>query len=146
MVLIDGVTVTVKVAHMRLCHSRMPFVRAYPRETQEMVFDAHDRAFAFYKGACTRGIYDNMKTAVDTVFVGKERAYNRRFLQMCSHYLVDPPSIGLEPMAPRWAALHPGRRVGLRQWAPPVQARWRRARSRTRWAPPASGCSCHGCG
>ena len=43
------------------------------------------------------------KTAVDTVFVGKERAYNRRFLQMCSHYLVDPPSIGLEPMAPRWA-------------------------------------------
>ena len=34
-VLIDGVTVTVKVAHMRLCHSRMPFVRAYPRETQE---------------------------------------------------------------------------------------------------------------
>ena len=33
------------------------------RETQEMVFDAHDRAFAFYKGACRRGIYDNMKTA-----------------------------------------------------------------------------------
>jgi hypothetical protein len=68
----------------------MPFVRAYPRETQEMVFDAHDRAFAFYKGACTRGIYDNMKTAVDAIFLGKERAYNRRFQQMCSHYLVDP--------------------------------------------------------
>jgi len=40
-------------AHMRLCHSRMPFVRVYPRESQEMVFDAHDRAFAFFKGACT---------------------------------------------------------------------------------------------
>src|SRR5690606_20730605 len=89
-VLIDGVTVTIKVAHMRLCHSRMPFVRAYPRESQEMVFDAHDRAFAFYKGACTRGIYDNMKTAVDAIFVGKERQYNRRFQQMCSHYLVQP--------------------------------------------------------
>ncbi|MBS0542030.1 MAG: IS21 family transposase, partial [Proteobacteria bacterium] len=38
----------------------------------------------------TRGIYDNMKTAVETIFVGKERAYNRRFQQMCSHYLVDP--------------------------------------------------------
>jgi transposase len=85
-VLINGTTVTVKVAHVRLCHSRMLFVRAYPRETQEMVFDAHDRAFAFFKGACTRGIYDNMKTAVETVFVGKERAYNRRFLQMCGHY------------------------------------------------------------
>ena len=89
-VLINGVTVTVKVAHVRLCHSRMMFVRAYPRETQEMVFDAHDRAFAFFRGTCTRGIYDNMKTAVETVFIGKDRQYNRRFLQMCSHYLVDP--------------------------------------------------------
>jgi transposase len=89
-VVINGVTVTVKVAHMRLCHSRMMFFRAYPRETQEMVFDAHDRAFAFFKGACTRGIYDNMKTAVDTIFAGKDRQYNRRFLQMCSHHLVDP--------------------------------------------------------
>src|SRR5262249_39362974 len=44
-VLINGVTVKVKVAHVRLCHSRMLFVRAYSRETQEMVFDAHDRAF-----------------------------------------------------------------------------------------------------
>ena len=89
-VLMSGVTVTVKLAHVRLCHSRMMFVRAYPRESQEMVFDAHERAFAFFKGACTRGIYDNMKTAVETIFVGKGRLYNRRFLQMCSHYLVDP--------------------------------------------------------
>ena len=29
-VLINGVTVKVKVAHVRLCHSRMLFVRAYP--------------------------------------------------------------------------------------------------------------------
>ena len=89
-VLINGTTVTVKVAHLRLCHSRMMFVRAYMRESQEMVFDAHDRAFAFFRGACTRGIYDNMKTAVEAVFSGKERRYNRRFLQMCSHYLVQP--------------------------------------------------------
>src|SRR6187399_2939736 len=89
-VLLNGTTVIVKVAHVRLCHSRMLFVRAYPRETQEMVFDAHDRAFALFKGACVRGIYDNMKTAVDTIFAGKDRLYNRRFLQMCSHYLVDP--------------------------------------------------------
>jgi hypothetical protein len=78
----------------------MLFVRAYPRETQEMVFDAHDRGFAFFKGACRRGIYDNMKTAVETICVGKARVYNRRFLQMCSHYLVDPvactPAAGWE--------------------------------------------------
>ena len=89
-VVMSGVTVTVKVARVRLCHSRMMFVRAYPRESQEMVFDAHERAFAFFRGACTRGIYDNMKTAVETIFIGKDRQYNRRFLQMCSHHLVDP--------------------------------------------------------
>ena len=44
-VVMNGVTVTVKVAHTRLCHSRMMFVRAYPRETQEMVFDAHERPY-----------------------------------------------------------------------------------------------------
>jgi hypothetical protein len=97
---LNGATVTVKVAHMRLCHSRMIFIRAYPRETQEMVFDPHDRAFAFFKGACQRGIYDNMKTAVETIFVGKDRLYNRRFTQMCSHYLVEPvactPAAGWE--------------------------------------------------
>ena len=31
-----------------------------------------------------------MKTAVETIFVGKDRRYNRRFLQMCSHHLVEP--------------------------------------------------------
>ena len=87
---INNATVILKVAHVRLCHSRMFFVRAYPRETQEMVFDAHDKAFAFFRGTCTRGIYDNMKTAVDAIFVGKDRQYNRRFLQMCSHYLIEP--------------------------------------------------------
>ena len=99
-VLINGMPATVKVAHVRLCHSRMLFVRAYPRESQEMVFDAHDRAFAFFRGACTRGIYDNMKTAVDAVFRGKDRQFNRRFLQMCGHYLVEPtactPAAGWE--------------------------------------------------
>jgi transposase len=38
-----------------------------------MVFDAHARAFAFFGGVPTRGIYDNMKTAVTSVFTGKDR-------------------------------------------------------------------------
>ena len=89
-VVLAGVTTKVKAAHVRLCHSRMFLVRAYPRESQEMVFDAHDRAFRLFGGACRRGIYDNMKTAVETVFIGKDRLYNRRFQQMCGHYLVEP--------------------------------------------------------
>jgi hypothetical protein len=90
----------VKVAHVRLCASRAIYVRAYPRETQEMVFDAHARAFAFFGGVPTRGIYDNMKTAVTTVFTGKERVFNRRFLVMTAHYMVEPtacsPAAGWE--------------------------------------------------
>jgi transposase len=99
-VVLDGVTTMAKVAQVRLCHSRMLFVRAYPREAQEMVFDAHEKAFQFFKGVAKRGIYDNMKTAVDAVFVGKERAFNRRFSQLLSHHLVEPtactPSAGWE--------------------------------------------------
>jgi transposase len=86
----QGLPLTIKAAHMKLSHSRMPFVRAYFRETQELVFDAHDKAFLFYGGVCRRGIYDNMKTAVEAIFVGKARQYNRRFLQMCSHHLIEP--------------------------------------------------------
>ncbi len=48
-VVLNDVATTVKVAHV--CHSRMMFVRAYPCETQEMVFDAHEQGFAFFKGA-----------------------------------------------------------------------------------------------
>ena len=42
---ISGKPMRVKVAHVRLCASRAMYVRAYPRETQEMLFDAHARAF-----------------------------------------------------------------------------------------------------
>ncbi len=87
---LSGVTTKVKAAHMRLCYSRMQLVQIFPRESQEMVFEAHERAFHFFGWVCRRGIYDNMKTAVSMVFVGKERAYNRRFLELCSHHLVEP--------------------------------------------------------
>jgi DNA replication protein DnaC/transposase-like protein len=67
-VLLSGTTVMVKVAHVRLCHSRMLFVRAYPRETQEMVFDAHDRAFALFKGTCMGELkLYGMKAAFDEI-------------------------------------------------------------------------------
>ena len=95
-----GMPATVKAAHLRLCHSRLFLVIAYPRETQEMVFDAHIRAFEFFGGVCQRGIYDNMKAAVNKVLSGKERVFNSRFEQLCSHYLYEPvactPAAGWE--------------------------------------------------
>ncbi len=56
---LQGLPLTVKAAHMKLSHSRIPFVRVYFRETQELVFDAHNKAFQFYGGVCRRSIYDN---------------------------------------------------------------------------------------
>jgi hypothetical protein len=53
----------------------MLFVRAYPRETQETVFDAHDRAFALQGHLRARHLRQH-EDAVETVFVGKDRLYN----------------------------------------------------------------------
>src|SRR6202040_2983406 len=54
---LQGLPKMVKAAHMKLSHSRMPFVRVYFRETQELVFDAHDKAFRFYGGGCRGGLH-----------------------------------------------------------------------------------------
>jgi hypothetical protein len=54
-----------------------------------MLFDAHTRSFAALGGVARRGIYDNMKTAVDKVKKGKGRVVNARFEVMCAHYLFD---------------------------------------------------------
>ncbi len=95
-----GVNVRIKVAQFRLSHSRMPYCVAYMRETLEMVLDAHVRAFCFFGGACRRGIYDNLKTVVAKVLMGKERVFNRRFTSLASHYLFEPvactPAAGWE--------------------------------------------------
>jgi transposase len=97
---LGGRPTPVKVAHLRLCHSRVFLAVAYLREAQEMVFDAHWRAFSLWGGSCQRGIYDNLKTAVELIFTGKGRQYNRKFLQMASHYLIEPvactPAAGWE--------------------------------------------------
>ena len=65
------------------------------------MFDAHWHGLRVFGGVPERGIYDNMKTAVDRVERGKERRVNIRFLAMANHYVFAPPSIGLDPMAPQ---------------------------------------------
>src|SRR2546428_1826093 len=71
-----GLPLTVKAAHMKLSHSRMPFVRVYFRETQELVFDAHDKAFRFYGGACRPGAISNIQTHRTTNFCAKTPTAN----------------------------------------------------------------------
>lgn len=65
-----------------------------------MLFDAHWHAFRIFEGVPGRGIYDNMRTAVDRVGVGKKRDANARFMAMSSHYVFEPgfcnPAAGWE--------------------------------------------------
>lgn len=97
---LQGVVTRVKVAHIRLCYSRLFLLVVYRNEKLEMVFDAHNKAFQFFEGTTKKGIYDNMKTAVQKVFVGKDRRFNLRFAEMASHYLFEPiactPAAGWE--------------------------------------------------
>jgi transposase len=87
---IGGLRRRVELAHTKLCASRAFWLTAYPSQGHEMLFDAHARAFQAFGGVPQRGIYDNMKTAVDQVLAGKKRKINSRFEAMTSHYLFEP--------------------------------------------------------
>ena len=87
---IGGERTKLQVAHTKLSHSRAFIVRAYLLQTHEMLFDALTQAFRVLGGVPRRGIFDNMKTAVDRIGAGKARQVNARFVAMASHYLFEP--------------------------------------------------------
>jgi hypothetical protein len=97
---LGGERTKLQMAHIKLSHSRAFLLRAYPLQTHEMLFDAHWHAFRVFGGVPGRGIYDNMRTAVDRVGRGKERQINMRFLAMTNHYVYEPefcnPAAGWE--------------------------------------------------
>ena len=86
---VGGIYRRMQVSHLKLCASRAFWLVAYPSQGHEMLFDAHTRSFTALGGIPRRGIYDNMKTAVDKVNKGKGRIVNARFAVMCAHYLFD---------------------------------------------------------
>jgi transposase len=88
--LLGGRQTKLQVAHTKLSHSRAFTVRAYLLQTHEMLFDALTQAFRVLGGVPQRGIFDNMKTAVDRIGTGKARQVNARFAAMASHYLFEP--------------------------------------------------------
>ncbi len=98
--ILGGERTKLQMAHIKLSHSRAFLLRAYLLQTHEMLFDAHWHGFRVFGGVPARGIYDNMKTAVDRVGRGKEREVNMRFLAMTNHYVFEPefcnPAAGWE--------------------------------------------------
>ena len=65
--MLGGRQTKLQVAHTKLSHSRAFAVRAYPLQTHEMLFDALTQAFRVLGGVPRRGIFDNMRTAVDRI-------------------------------------------------------------------------------
>ena len=87
--MVGGIYRRMQISHLKLCASRAFWLVAYPSQGHEMLFDAHTRSFIALGGVARRGIYDNMRTAVDKVKKGKGRVVNARFAVMCAHYLFD---------------------------------------------------------
>lgn len=121
--MINGVNTKLQIAHFKLSHSRAFFLRAYLLQSHEMLFDAHYHAFLAFGGVPERGIYDNMKTAVDKVGRGKQRTVNQRFTAMVSHYLFEAefcnPASGWEKGQIEKNVLDSRRRIW--QGAPPFK-------------------------
>jgi transposase len=130
---VGGLRRRLEVAHTKLAASRAFWLTAYPAQSHEMLFDAHARAFAAFGGVPRRGIYDNMKTAVDKVGVGKQRSVNVRFLAMCSHYLFEPefcnPASGWEKGVVEKNVQDRRRQI----WREAVERRWSDLASLNAW-------------
>ena len=97
---IDGQEQAVKIFCMRSRYSGKAFVCAYPWERQEMFFDGHIRAFAFYGGVFPVAVYDNLKPAVRVILHGKGRIEQERFTSFRSYYTFEArfcnPGMGRE--------------------------------------------------
>lgn len=78
-VILAGQPVKVKLFCMRSKGSGKPFVRLYPCERQQALFDALMRGFEFYGGIFPRLIFDNMTTAVRKILQGKGRLEQESF-------------------------------------------------------------------
>jgi len=80
----------VQVAHITLSHSRAFLITACLLQTREMLFVAHWHGFRVFGGVPGHGIYDTMRTAVDSFGRGMEQRVNIRFLAIANHYVLEP--------------------------------------------------------
>ncbi|MFN2592166.1 MAG: IS21 family transposase [Candidatus Dormibacteria bacterium] len=96
---IDGVYTRLWMFCMRLSYSGRAFHLAFANQATEAFLEGHVEAFAYFGGVPAGHIrYDNLKTAVLKVLLGRERLENPRFVALRSHYGFDSfycePGIG----------------------------------------------------
>jgi transposase len=88
--IIGGEKTLLKFFCMRSKYSGKHFVRCYPCERQQALFDGHIRAFSFFGGIFPRLIYDNLTTAVQKIFKGKKRDLQESFDKFRAYYNFAP--------------------------------------------------------
>ena len=84
--ILNGQKVLLKFFCMRSKFSGKHFVRCYPCERQQALFDAHIQAFSYFGGIFPVLIYDNLTTAVQKVLVGKDRILQKEFTKFRAYY------------------------------------------------------------
>jgi len=88
--ILGGKLTLLKLFCMRSKCSGKHFVRCYPCERQQALFDGHVRAFSFFWGVFPVLIYDNLTTAVQKVFRGKKRTLQESYDKLRGYYNFDP--------------------------------------------------------
>jgi transposase len=86
---IGGERRSVQIFVMRLNHSKVRFVMAFPFQKQEAFFEGHIQGFRFLGGVPRRITYDNLKTAVYRVLEGHTRQEQNAFTAFRSYYLFE---------------------------------------------------------
>jgi transposase len=87
---IAGEAARLKFFCMRSKYSGKHFVRCYPCERQQALFDGHIRAFSFFGGVFPVLIYDNLSTAVQRVYRGKRRDLQQNYTKFVGYYTFEP--------------------------------------------------------
>lgn len=88
--ILDGKQTALKLFCMRSKGSGKHFVQCYPCERQQALFEGHIRGFSFFGGIFSVLIYDNLTSAVQKVFRGKDRLLQESFLKFKSYYNFTP--------------------------------------------------------
>jgi transposase len=87
---LDGEQTALKLFCMRSKGSGKHFVRCFPCERQQALFEGHIQGFDFFGGVFPVLIYDNLTSAVQKVFQGKERRLQESFIKFQSYYSFTP--------------------------------------------------------
>jgi transposase len=88
--IVNGTFVRLKHFCMRSRYSGKHFVRCYPCERQQALFDGHILAFSYFGGVFPVLIYDNLTTAVQKVLRGKNRILQEAYTKFHAYYNFTP--------------------------------------------------------